>query len=89
MRECVHYLFGVQAFGHGPRGDHIIHDAFAERLRHLVQLHEFAHIIQHVVVLRRRGGHLLDDGRHVTEYRRVQQRYMVLQSGNKKNKKQN
>lgn len=69
------YLLGVETFGHGPRGDDIVHDALAEGLGHLVQFHELPHVVQHVVVLGRRRGHLLDDGRHMAEDRRVQQSY--------------
>lgn len=69
------YLLGVETFGHGPRGDDVVHDTLAERLGHLVQFHELPHVVQHVVVLGRRRGHLLDDGRHMAEDRRVQQSY--------------
>lgn len=69
------YLLGVETFGHGPRGDDIVHDALAEGLGHLVQFHELPHVVQHVVVLGRRRGHLLYDGRHMAEDRRVQQSY--------------
>lgn len=65
-------LIRVQAFGHRPRGDDVVHDALAERLGYLVQLHELAYVVQHIVVLGRRRRHLLDDGRHVSEYCGVQ-----------------
>ena len=32
-----------------------------------MKLHELPDAVQHVVVLGRGAGHLLDDGRHVTE----------------------
>lgn len=50
----IRYLIGVQSLGHGPGGDDVVHDALAQRLGHLVQFHEFAHVVQHVVVLGRR-----------------------------------
>ena len=37
--------------------------------------HELAYVRQHLVVFAGRRVHLLEDGRHVAEYRRVQQRY--------------
>lgn len=68
-----YHLFRVQALGHRPRADHVVHDALAECLGHLVQLHELAHIVQHIVVLGRRRRHLLNNGGDVAEDRRVQQ----------------
>ena len=40
----------------------------------VVDLHELLDAVQHVVVPGRRRVHLLEDCRHVTEDRRVQQR---------------
>jgi len=71
------YLLGVQTLGHGPGGDDIVHYSLTESLRHLVQLHELANVVQHVVVLGRGRGHLLDDGGHVAKDRGIQQSYIV------------
>lgn len=71
FRTVIEDLVGVEALGHRPRTDNVIHDSFAQCLRHLVQLHEFAHVVQHVVVLGGGRRHLLDDRCHVTEYRGV------------------
>lgn len=67
-------LVGVEPLGHGPGGDDVVHDALAQRLGHLVQLHELAHVVEHVVVLGGGRRHLLDDGGHVPEDRGVQER---------------
>lgn len=67
------YLVGIEPLGHGPGGHDVVHDALAQRLGHLVQLHEFAHVVQHVVVLGGGRRHLLNDGGDVAEYGRVQQ----------------
>lgn len=72
LGAVVENLVRVQTLGHRPRADDVIHDAFAEGLRHLVQLHEFPHVVQHVVILGGGGRHLLDDGGDVTEDRGVQ-----------------
>ena len=69
----IKYHASVEAFGHGPGGDDVIHDSFGQGARHLVQLHKLAHVVEHLVVLGRGARHLLDDGRHVTKYCRVQQ----------------
>ena len=73
------YHAGIEAFGHGPGGDDVVHDALGEGARHFVQLHKFADVVEHFVVLGRRRRHLLDDGRHVTEDGGVQQRYQQHQ----------
>ena len=64
----------------GPRGDDVVHDPFAERLGHVVQLHELPDAVEHVVVAARRAVHLLEDRRHVTEDGGVQQRFLLLNS---------
>jgi len=43
-----------------------------------VQLHELAHIVQHIVVLGRSRRHLLDDGGNVTKDRGIQQSCISL-----------
>lgn len=43
-----------------------------------MQLHELAHVVQHIVVLGGGRCHLLDDGGNVTENGRVQQSYWVV-----------
>lgn len=68
----VVYHASIQSFGHGPGGDDVIHDPFGQGARYFVQLHELAHVVEHLVVLGRRRCHLLDDGRHVTEDRCVE-----------------
>ena len=72
--RLVFYLIRVNALGHGPRADHVVHDPLRERLGHLVQLHELPDVVQHVVVLGGGGRHLLDDGGHVPEDGGVQER---------------
>lgn len=67
------YLFRVEPLGHGPGGDHIIHDTLTQRLGDFMKLHEFPYVVQHVMVLGRGRRHLLDDGRDVTKDRRIQQ----------------
>ena len=67
------YHASVESFGHGPGGDDVVHDPLRQGARHLVEFHEFADVVEHLVVFGRRRRHLLDDGRHVTEDRCVQQ----------------
>lgn len=62
----------IQTLGHCPGADDVIHNALAEGLRHLVELHELPHIVEHIVILGGGGGHLLDDRGDVTEDRSVQ-----------------
>lgn len=73
MTKRAMYHASVQAFGHGPGGDDVIHHALRQRSRNLVQLHKLSHVVEHLVILGRCRCHLLDDGRHVTKDRRVQQ----------------
>ena len=40
---------------------------------HLMQFHELSDAVEHIVVLGGGARHLLDDRRHMPEYRRVQQ----------------
>ena len=65
------YLCSIDALGDSPRGDDVVDDSLAESLGHVMYLHELAHGVEHVVVAARRGVHLLEDRRHVTEDRRV------------------
>ena len=71
LGTIVEDLVCVETLCHRPRADNVVHDALAEGFRHLVQLHELPDVVQHVVVLCRGRRHLLDDRRHVTEYRCV------------------
>ena len=57
----------VDALGHGPGGDDVVHDPLAQALGHLVELEEITHVVQHLVVAVGVGVHLLEDGGHVTE----------------------
>lgn len=70
----LYHLIRVKPLRHRPRRHHVVHDTLAEGFRHLVQLHEFPHIVQHVVVLGGGRCHLLDDGCHMTENGGVQKR---------------
>lgn len=67
------YLVSVQSLGHSPGGYHVVHDSLAQCFGHLVQLHELAHVVKHVVVLGRRRCHLLDYRGHVTKDGGVQE----------------
>jgi hypothetical protein len=65
--QRLRYLVCIDASRHGPRGDNVVHDAFAEALGHLVELEEVADAVEHLVVAVGVGVHLLEDGSHVTE----------------------
>lgn len=73
FRAVVEHFVGVQALGHRPGAHDVVHHPLAQSLRHLVQLHELPHVVQHVVVLGGGGCHLLDDRGYVTEDRGVEQ----------------
>lgn len=62
----------IQALGHRPCADNIIHDALAKSFRHFMELHKFPHVVQHIVILGGSGRHLLDDCGDMTEDRGVQ-----------------
>lgn len=66
-------LGDINAFGDGPGGDDVVHDSLAERLGDVVQLHELAHAVEHVVVAGEAGVELLEDGGDVAEDEGVQQ----------------
>lgn len=71
-------LVGVEALGHGPCAHHVVHHPLAERLRYLVEFHEFAHVVKHVVILGSGRRHLLDYRRYVSENRGVQQGFFFF-----------
>ena len=73
MFEGVTYHTSIEALGHCPGGDDVIHDPFGEGARYFVEFHELADVVEHFVILGRGRRHLLDDGGHVTENGRVQQ----------------
>ena len=73
-RSFISHLFLVDALGHGPGGDDVVHDPLGEGLGHLVQLHELPDRVEDVVIARRGRGHLLDDCRDVAEDGGVEQR---------------
>lgn len=62
----------IQALGHRPRADDIIHNAFAKSFRHFMELHKLPYVVQHIVILGGSGRHLLDDCGDMTEDRGVQ-----------------
>lgn len=68
----VYYFFRIQAFGHRPSRNDIVHDTFTQRLWHFVQFHKFSNIVEHIVVFGRCRCHLLDNRCHMTENRGVQ-----------------
>ena len=65
------HLSCIYALGQRPHGHDIIHDAFTQRPRHVMQFHEFADAVKHVMVTAGGRVHLLEDGRDVTEDRGV------------------
>jgi len=67
----VENFLRIQAFGHRPRANDVIHDALAKSFRYFVELHKFPHIVQHIVILGGSGRHLLNDCSNMTEDRGV------------------
>lgn len=65
--RCQSYLFCVDAFGHGPGGDNVVHDSLAQSLGNLVQLQKVPDIVEHLVVAVGVGIHLLEDGCDVSK----------------------
>lgn len=61
------YLLGVDASGHGPGGNNIIHDSLTQALWHLVELQEVPNAVEHLMVPVGVGVHLLENGRHIPE----------------------
>lgn len=66
------HLLGVYAFGHGPRGDDVVHHPLAQAFGDLIKFQEVPHVVQHLVVAVGVGVHLLEDGGHVSEDRGVE-----------------
>lgn len=56
------YPICVNALGHGPSRDDVIHDPLAQSLWHLVKFEKVTHIVEHLVVAVSVGVHLLEDG---------------------------
>lgn len=67
MCESVRYLICINASGHGPCGDDIVHHSLTEALGNLVELQKVSHAIQHLMVAVGIGVHLLEDGGYVTK----------------------
>ena len=67
------HLLRVDAFGHGPGGDDVVHHALAQPLGNLVELQEVPHVVEHLVVAVGVGVHLLEDGGHVSKDGGVEQ----------------
>ncbi|MEQ2207642.1 hypothetical protein XENOCAPTIV_016203, partial [Xenoophorus captivus] len=61
------YLLCVDAFGHGPGGDNVVHDTLTEALRNLVELQEVPDVVEHLMVAVCVGIHLLEDGCHISK----------------------
>lgn len=64
----------VNALGHGPGGDHEVHDPLAQTFGDLVELKKVAHIVEHLMVAVGVGVHLLEDGGDVSENGCIEQR---------------
>lgn len=69
------HLLCVDAFGHGPCGDDVVHHSLTEAFGHLVELEEIPHVIQHFVVTVGVCIHLLENGRHITEDSGIKESY--------------
>ena len=67
MTTFQSHLLRVDAFGHGPGGDDVVHHPLAQPLGDLVELQEVADVVEHLVVAVGVGVHLLEDGGDVTE----------------------
>ena len=63
----------VDALRYGPGRDDVVHDSLAQRLGHVVQLHELSHAVENLVISPGRRVHLLEDRRHVSEDGGVEQ----------------
>ena len=61
------HLVRLHPLGVGPLGDHVVHDPLSEVAGDLVEDHELLHTVQHLVILGRGEGHIVDDCRHVTK----------------------
>ena len=55
-------LVRLHPLGVGPLGHHVVHHPLRQVLGHLVEDHELPHPVQHLVVLGRGQGHVVDDG---------------------------
>lgn len=68
------HLLCVDAFGHGPGGDDVVHHTFTQALGNLVELQEVPDVVEHLVVAVGVGVHLLKDGGHVSKNGGIEQR---------------
>lgn len=69
------HLLCFDAFGHGPRGDDVVHHSLTEAFGHLVELEEIPHVIQHFMVTVGVCIHLLENGRHIAKDSGIKESY--------------
>ena len=67
LRTNTEHFVRLHSLGVGPLGHHIVQHSLHQVPGDLVQDHELPHPVQHLVVLGRGQGHVVDDGRHVAE----------------------
>ena len=77
LGHVVEHLGRIDALGHRPRRDHVVHDALVQLLGHVVQLHELADVVDHLGVAAARRRELTDHARHLAEYGRVHERCQI------------
>ena len=75
------HLLRVDALGHGPGGDDVVHHPLAQARGHLVELQEVPDVVEHLVVAVGVGVHLLEDGGHVSKDGGVEQSYRERRGG--------
>lgn len=61
------HLLRVDAFGHGPGGDDVVHHPLTQPLGNLVELQEVPDVVEHLMVAIGVGVHLLEDGGDVSK----------------------
>ena len=67
LRADTEHFLRLHSLGVGPLGDHVVQHSLHQVPGHLVEDHELPHAVQHLVVLGGGEGHVVDDGRDVTE----------------------